>query len=103
MSFCLGGTEIARECFEEASQLDPSNLAIQTNVTVCMFYQGKLKEVCPNTASSCASGSWGGGGGGGALQYRKPQICKLTGGILVLVTECVLDNFFFSKLAISYA
>ena len=49
----LSRWQIARECFEEASQLDPSNLAIQSNITVCTFYQGKLKEVCPSTASDC--------------------------------------------------
>ena len=68
----LSRWQIARECFEEASQLDPSSLAIQTNVTVCTFYQGKLKEVCPNTASGCTRG---------ALRYRKPQTHKLTGDV----------------------
>ena len=41
----LSRWQIARECFEEAAKSDPTNLAIQSNISVCTFYQGRLKEV----------------------------------------------------------
>ena len=49
----LSRWQIARECFEEASKFDPSNLAIRSNITVCTFYQGRLKEVCVKLKEIC--------------------------------------------------
>ena len=35
----------ARESFEAALHLEPTNLILRNNIAVCAFYQGHLKEV----------------------------------------------------------
>ena len=41
----LSRWQTAKDCFEDALTLDPSSKVIQSNITVCTFYMGRLKEV----------------------------------------------------------
>ena len=41
----LGRWQLAKDSFESALQLEPTNLTLRNNVAVCTFYQGHLKEV----------------------------------------------------------
>ena len=37
--------QLAKDCFENALQLEPTNVTLSNNVAVFTFYQGHLKEV----------------------------------------------------------
>ena len=37
--------QLAKDSFESALQLEPTNMTLKNNVAVCTFYQGHLKEV----------------------------------------------------------
>lgn len=41
----LSRWQTACDCFKEALTFDPASKVIQSNITVCNFYMGKLKEV----------------------------------------------------------
>ena len=45
MNVFLGRWQLAKDSFESALQLEPTNLTLRNNVAVCTFYQGHLKEV----------------------------------------------------------
>ena len=45
MNVFLSRWQTARDCFAEALTLDPASKVIQSNITVCSFYMGQLKEV----------------------------------------------------------
>ena len=49
MNVFLSRWQLAKDCFESALQLEPNNLTLKNNITVCTFYQGHLKEVCHYT------------------------------------------------------
>lgn len=50
---------MARDCFKAALEIDPSNIVIQSNITVCTFYMGMLKEVCNISSSKDLIGTTG--------------------------------------------
>ena len=56
----LSRWQLARESFECALSLEPSNLSLLNNIAVCTFYLGNLKEVRHCVCVCCV---WGGGGG----------------------------------------
>ena len=37
--------QLAKDSFESALQLEPTNTTLKNNIAVCTFYQGYLKEV----------------------------------------------------------
>ena len=41
--------QLAKDCFESALQLEPTNMTLKNNIAVCTFYQGHLKEVSYGT------------------------------------------------------
>ena len=41
--------QLAKDCFESALQLEPTNMTLKKNIAVCTFYQGHLKEVSYGT------------------------------------------------------
>ena len=52
----LSRWQLAKDCFESALQLEPNNLTLKNNITVCTFYQGHLKEVCHYTCIRILAG-----------------------------------------------
>lgn len=59
MNVFLSRWQTASDCFEGALALDPSDMVIQSNIAVCTFYMGRLKEVCMYVRTISKVPVWG--------------------------------------------
>ena len=74
MNVFLSRWQTARDCFEEALTFDPASKVIQSNITVCNFYMGKLKEV-----------------------WSSKLIIRVGGRKMEIINYCLCENFVVSK------